>query len=74
MDSLIFDKIKVKINFPSQTLLEERNLRSKILSVSLDELRGGYPSRTLAALFCRICKSDIMVSLFLSPHITSQSL
>ena len=49
----------------------ESDLRFKFLSASVDELQGGCLSRTLAALFCRICNSDIMVSLFLSPHITS---
>ena len=78
MDSLIFDKIKVKVSFPNQALVDCNATmkktflwRSKLLSALVDELWGMCPSRTSAALSCRICNSDIMVSLLLSPHITS---
>ena len=52
MDSLIFDKIKVKVIFPQsgtcglqcndeKNLLVESDLRSKLLSASVDELSIG---------------------------------
>ena len=51
MDSLIFDKIKVKVSFPNQScglqcndeknLLVESDLRSKLLSALVDELSIG---------------------------------
>ena len=54
-----------------KNLLVDSDFRFRLFSASVDKLRGGCPSITLAALFCRISISDIMVSLFLSPDITS---